>query len=129
MPTCVALGPDGALYIGQLNGAQSSVYRYVPGRSRLAVWQSGFSAITGCGFGANGGFYVTEFDTTGFPPTGFPAGAVVQLARDGARTVLGAGELVAPQGFLPGPDGSICVSNNSIFPGSGSTTGEVVKIG
>jgi hypothetical protein len=130
VPTCVAKGPDGALYIGQLNGGtQASVYRYVPGTGSLRVWRSGFSAITGCGFGSNGDFYVTEFDTAGFPPTGFPAGAVIQLAPDGIRTVLGAGSLVAPQGFLAGPDGSIYVSNYSIFPGSGSTTGQVVKIG
>lgn len=130
VPTCVAKGPDGALYIGELGGGMNaSVYRYVPGLGHLSVWQSGFSAITGCGFGSNGDFYVTEMDTVGFPPTGFPAGAVIQVAHDGKRTVLGAGSLVAPQGFLAGRDGSVYVSNNTVFPGSGDTTGQVVKIG
>jgi hypothetical protein len=135
VPTCLDMGPDGAVYIGQLTGRDSSataanVYRYEPWSGELTVWQSGFSTITGCGFGANGDFYVTEYDTTGFPPTGNPDGVVIQISKeDGTRTVLGAGQLFAPAGFLAGPDGSIYVANNTIFPGTGSPTGEVVKIG
>jgi hypothetical protein len=130
VPTCVAQGPDGAVYVGELGrGTTANVYRYQPLTRRLSVWQSGFAAITGCGFGANGDFYVTELTTEGFPPTGFPAGAVVQVARNGERTVLGAGTLVAPEGFLAGRDGSIYVSNNTLFPGTGPVTGQVVKIG
>jgi hypothetical protein len=134
VPTCVARGPDGALYISELTGAgntatAANVYKYVPGTGNLTVWQSGFSAVTGCGFGANGNFYVTEFDTTGFPPKGPPVGAVVQISPDGTRTVLGSDKLVAPNGFLAGPDGSIYVSNHSTSSGTGSQTGEVVKIG
>jgi hypothetical protein len=130
VPTCVAKGPDGALYIGQLGGAPTSatgasIFRFVPGTGALSVWQTGFSAITGCGFGASGDFYVTEFDTTGFPPSGFPAGAVIQIAPNGTRTVLGDGKLVAPNGFLARSDGSIYVVNNSTSAG----TGQVVKIG
>lgn len=134
VPTCVAVGPDHAVYVGQLTGAGSpgtaaNVYRYTPWNGSLTVWQSGFSTMTGCGFGAHGNFYVTEFDTTGFPPSGAPAGEVIQISPSGTRTVLGAGKLFAPNGFLAGPDGSIYVSNNSIFAGTGTPSGEVVKIG
>jgi hypothetical protein len=134
VPTCVAKGPDGALYIGQLAGAPStateaSIYRYVPGTGELSVWQTGFSAITGCGFGAGGDFYVTEFNITGFPPAGPPMGAVIQIAPDGTRTVLGANELAAPNGFLAGSDGSIYVVNHTTSSGTGSPSGQVVKIG
>jgi hypothetical protein len=135
VPTCLDMGPDGAVYIGQLTGRGSSstaanVYRYEPSSGSLTVWQSGFSAISGCGFGANGDFYVTEFDTTGFPPTGPPDGVVIQISKeDGTRTVLGEGKLFAPAGFLAGPDGSIYVATNTLFFGTGSPTGEVVKIG
>jgi sugar lactone lactonase YvrE len=137
VPTCVAVGPGGSVYVGQITGFGNSataanVYRYDPRTGSLAVWQSGFSAINGCGFGANGDFYVTELDTTGFPPAGSPGGAVIQISPDGTRTVLGAGQLFAPGGFLAGPGGSIYVSNHSLMwpPGTGSSAeGEVVKIG
>jgi hypothetical protein len=135
VPTCVARGSDGALYIGQLTGVgnnstAANVYRYSK-EGKLTVWQSGFSAITGCGFGPDGSFYVTEFDTTGFPPSGEPMGAVIQIAPDGTRTVLGSGQLVAPNGFAMGPDGCVYVTNFSVLPGSGPSgapTGQVVRI-
>ncbi|MFI9581840.1 ScyD/ScyE family protein [Streptomyces sp. NPDC052236] len=138
VPTCLDMGPDGAVYVGELTGHGSSateadVYRYEPWSGRLAVWEKGFSAITGCGFGANGDFYVTELDTTGFLPTGDPEGVVIQIGKDRTRTVLGAGKLFAPHGFLAGPDGSIYVANESIWWPPGTTgrwdEGEVVKIG
>jgi hypothetical protein len=139
VPTCLAQGPDGAVYIGQLtgfgnSGTAANVYRYVPWTGGLTVWQSGFSAINGCGFGANGDFYVTELDTTGYPPAAPPAGAVIQISRNGTRTVLGDGELFAPAGFLAGRDGSIYVASNClIWPpgvaGSPTSTGQIVKIG
>jgi hypothetical protein len=135
VPTCVAQGPDGALYIGQLTGVGNgagvaNIYRYTP-HGGLTVWQTGFSAISGCGFGKDGSFYVTEFDTTGFPPSGLPAGAVIKIARNGTRTTLGAGQLFEPNGFAAGPDGSIYVTNWSAVAGSGppgAPTGEVVRI-
>jgi sugar lactone lactonase YvrE len=134
VPTCIDRGPDGALYIGQLTGVgngptAANVYRWTA-QQGLKVWQSGFSAITGCGFGSDGSFYVTEFDTVGFPPTG-PSGDVVRIAHNGTRTVLGSGQLFFPNGFAAGKDGSIYVSNWSILPGtsSGGPTGEVVRIG
>jgi hypothetical protein len=138
VPTCVAVGRDGAVYLGELTGAgndstAANVYKYDPRNGALTVWQSGFSAINGCGFGANGDFYVTELDTTGFPPADSPAGAVIQISHNGTRTVLGAGKLFAPSGFLAGPDGSVYVANQSIlwpFGTSGyATSGQVVKIG
>lgn len=137
VPTCVAVGPEGSVYIGEITGFGNSataanVYRYEPRNGSLTVWQSGFSAINGCGFAANGDFYVTELDTTGFPPAGNPDGAVIQISHNGTRTVLGAGQLFAPGGFLADPDGSIYVSNHSLMwpPGTGSSTGgEVVRIG
>jgi hypothetical protein len=125
-------------YIGELTAAgnkagSAKVYRWNPfGQSQqLTLWQKGFSAITGCGFGGNGDFYITEFNTTGFPPKGTPAGAVVQIAPDGKRTVLGQGKLFAPSGFLAGPGDSFYVANWSVASGTsthGSPTGQVVQI-
>jgi hypothetical protein len=143
VPTCVDVGRDGAVYVGEITGHGNSataanVFRYTPWGG-LKVWQSGFSAINGCGFGANGDFYVTELDTTGFLPTGDPDGVVIQIGHDGKRTVLGAGKLFAPGGFLAGRDGSVYVVNKSIMwpactdapacTGAAQDDGEVVKIG
>ncbi|MFW6693955.1 ScyD/ScyE family protein [Streptomyces sp. MAR4 CNX-425] len=139
VPTCVDVGPDGGVYVGQLTGFgntgknAANVYRYDPETGELKVWESGFATISGCGFGANGDFYVTQFDTTGFPSPGDPQGVVTQIAKDGTRTELGLGKLFAPQGFLAGPDGSVYVTNNSVWYPVGTTNrwdqGEVVKIG
>ncbi|MDD1056786.1 ScyD/ScyE family protein [Streptomyces cocklensis] len=139
VPTCLDIGPDGAVYIGELTGfggtaTDANIYRYAPRTGALTVWQSGFSAVNGCGFGANGDFYVTEFDTTGFPSQDVPpTGAVIQIGRDGRRTALGGDKLFAPAGFLAGRDGSIYVSNySSLWPFGDpaySTAGQVVRIG
>lgn len=134
VPSCVTMGPGGDVYVGQLtgtgnNGTAANIYRYDPRNGSLKVWQSGLSAITGCGFGANGDFYATEFDTNGLLPGQSLAGEVIQISHNGTRTVLGAGQLTAPVGFLAGGDGSIYVVNNSIFTGTSSPTGEVVRIG
>ena len=134
VPTCVAEGPDGALYVGQLTGAGNgagvaNVYRWTAATG-LKVWQTGFSAITGCGFGKDGSFYVTELDKVGFPPLGPPGGDVIKIAKNGTRTTLGTGQLFFPNGFAAGDDGAIYVSNWSVAPGSGpGPHGQVVRIG
>ena len=133
VPTCVAEGPDGALYVGQLTGAGNgagvaNVYRWTASTG-LKVWQTGFSAITGCGFGRDGSFYVTELDKVGFPPSGPPGGDVIRIAKNGTRTTLGTGQLFFPNGFAAGDDGAIYVSNWSVRPGSGpGPHGQVVRI-
>ena len=144
VPTCVAQGPDGFLYVGTLafganlatGTAQSNVYRINPDSTDIFlgdadVWASGFHPITGCGF-SGGAFYVTEFFTAGF---GTPGDVIrVELNPDGsagARTTLGGrGALVAPNFFAAGPDGAIYVSNFSTFPGTnaGGPVGQVVRV-
>ena len=139
VPTCLDVASDGAVYVGELtgvgnDGTAANVYRYAPGNHTLKVWESGFSAINGCGFGANGDFYVTEYDTTGFLPSGDPDGVVIQINHHtGTRTTLGEGRLFAPAGFLAGPDGSVYVADHTVLWPSGtsgdSTAGKVVRIG
>lgn len=146
VPTCVAQGPDGFLYIGTLafgayfasgDSAQSKVYRISPTLSNAIltdsdVWASGFYPITGCGFG-HGAFYVTEYFTTS------PAapGDLIKVALNadgsaGTRTIMGGGLLKFPNGFAAGPDGSVYVSNHSTSPGVaqslGSPVGQVVRV-
>lgn len=136
VPTCIARGPDGNLYVGQLapgaphNGGK--VYRYDVSTHKLAVWKSGFNVVDGCGFDKAGNFYAVEFQANGFNPgpTGDPHGDVIKIAPGGSRTTLGYGKLFYPQGFATDTKGNIYVSNWSIFTGGPSQahTGEVVRI-
>jgi len=128
VPTCVARGPDGALYVGELLGGF-----YTPGHAPR-VWARGLTAVQGCGFGSGGAFYATEFQTGGLGAKS-PAGDVVRIGRGGHRTHLGVGRLFFPSGFAAGPDGSIYVSNCSIAPATGlgphlcAKGGQIVRLG
>ena len=140
--TCVAEGPDHALYLGELLGGS-----FEPGHARIwrvsrengqlvkRVWARGLTTVQGCGFDRAGNFYATEFQVDGLneSPAANPMGAVVKIAPDGTRTTLGEGQLYWPSGFAAGRDGAIYVSNCSISPGSGfgpcPKGGQVVRIG
>jgi sugar lactone lactonase YvrE len=138
VPTCIAKGPDNALYFGELAPhaalGQGKIYRYSLSRKRLTVWRVGFNVVDGCGFDRAGNLYVVEFQANGFnpSPTGNPAGEIVKVDRRGKRSVIGAGSLFFPQGFAIDPKGNIYVSNWSIMTGTprqpGAPTGEIVKI-
>ena len=140
VPTCVARGPDGALYVGELLGGfyspgHARIWRVVPGHAPK-VWATGLSTVQGCGFGRDGAFYATEYQTGGLNegPTANPAGDVVRIDRHGHRTHLSVGKLFFPSGFAPGSGGSIYVSNCSIAPAGGLSPqlckngGQVVRI-
>jgi hypothetical protein len=136
--TCVARGPDDALYVGELLGGthapgNARIWRVVPGHAPR-VWATGLTTVQGCGFGRDGAFYATEFQTAGlFAPD--PGGDVVRIDRHGHRTHLGVGKLFFASGFAAGSDGAIYVSNCSIAPATGMGPdlcpdgGQVVRIG
>jgi len=124
VPTSVAVGPDGALYVGELVGAPSPagsavVYRVVPGQTPT-VFASGFSAITDVAFNRAGQLLVLEFDTLGLLDHTGASGAVIEVAQNGTKTTLASTGLVQPTGLAVGPDGSIYVSNNGDTAGGGS---------
>jgi hypothetical protein len=105
VPTSLAFGPDGALYIGTLNfeagPGGAAVYRYDPETGDLSVYASGLTAVTSLAFGHGGTLYVTEW-TTGFGPDGpLPDGDVVAIPWGGGtdgRQVIGTGTLHFPTG-------------------------------
>ena len=134
--TCVARGPDGALYVGELLGGfhtpkHARIWRVTP--HHATVWARGLTTVQGCGFGSDGAFYATEFQTDGLGAQN-PAGDVVRISQNGHRTRLGVGKLFFPSGFAAGPNGSIYVSNCSIAPATGMgpqlcpTGGQVVRL-
>ncbi len=149
VPTDVAVGPDGYLYVGTLafganfgrfgptappNWAslppQSKIYRVNPNTTKFFlddsdVWASGLNPIVALEF-ANGALYVTEYVTQ---ESHFQTGDVMRIELNtdgsaGARTALGTGALHQPNGLAIGRDGAIYVSNHSVSSG----TGQVVRV-
>ena len=137
-PTCVAQGPDGALYVGTLDlvanlfvigPGQSHVYRVDPNTSEsyltaAHVWASGLTTVTSCTFDRAGNFWGTEM----FQPTSGPPGDLVRIpfANPAAVQHIGGGSLPVPGGIAQGPDGSMYVTVGSAATAPGS--GAVVKV-
>ena len=121
VPTSVARGPDGALYVGQLTGfpfvpGLAKIYRVNPGQSPV-VHCSGFTAIVDIAFGPDGSLYVVEHATGGFvfPPD---SGKLSRVAPNCARTTLLSG-LDRPTSVAVGNDGAIYVTNHGTTVGAG----------
>jgi len=79
VPTSMALGPDGNLYVGELNGEPTRptarVWKVDPWTGKILGWKSGFGAITGIAFNDDGDLYVSQLF----------AGVVTKVS-DGRRT-------------------------------------------
>jgi sugar lactone lactonase YvrE len=125
VPTVVRIGPDGALYVGELSGerapnGRSRVWRVIAG-GKPKVFATGFSRITGLAFGRDGSMFVSEFSTNFRKQS--PNGRVIRVSRGGTRTVIGAGKLFFPAGVAVEPDGAVYVSNWSTLPGRPATSG------
>ncbi len=127
VPNAVTMGPDGAVYIGQLTGfpfpvGGARVYRLAPGGA-TEIFADGFTNIIDLAFDAQGNLYVLEITANGLL-SGDPTGALIKVAPDGSRTTIASDGLVAPTGLAVGPDGALYVSNYGVFP----DMGEVVRI-
>jgi hypothetical protein len=132
VPTAMAVGPDGNLYLSNLMpfpvaAGASSVYTVTP-ECELGVYAEGVTAVLGLAFDAEGQLYVLE---TSGPGAGMEApiipgtGRVVRLTDDGELEVVATG-LVFPTGMAFGPDGTLYVSNFGFgFPPG---AGQVVSI-
>jgi hypothetical protein len=140
VPTSLAVGPDGALYVGELGGAAANdvgdvnVYRIVPGQAPT-VYASGLTMIGGIAFDQAGRLLVLEIDTAGIndPSTGLPApGALIRINSDGSQTTLASNGLEFPLGLAVAKDGSVYTTNYGVLPSSGGpipgASGEVVQI-
>jgi len=140
VPTCVAQGPDGALYIGNLSLAeyfqsgagQSTVYRVDPAATDpssintvlnvATVWATGFSTITGCAFDRMGNFYAAEMfeNDVQIAPFNDPT----NVAK---RSFLTDPLVAAPNGIAVADDGhEVYVSVNTNSESAGQ--GQVVRI-
>jgi hypothetical protein len=120
VPTSVAVGPDGAYYVGELSGVPfaggaANVYRVVPGQAPQ-VFRSGFTTVTDIDFGPDGSLYVVEHSTG---PAFFALpGDIVRITPTGQRTVL-VSNLNRPTSVLVTSDGTVYYTNRGITAGSG----------
>ena len=117
VPTAMAVGPDGNLYLSNLMpfpvmAGASTVYTVTP-EGELDVYAKGVTAVLGLAFDAAGQLYVLE---TSGPGAGMEApivpgtGRVVRVTDEGDLEVVATG-LVFPTGMAFGPDGTLYVSN------------------
>jgi hypothetical protein len=127
VPTSVAVGRDGALYVGELTGYPfrpgfARIWRVEPGRT-ATVYATGFSSISAIAFDNRGRLLVLEIDRDGLLDTK-ASGELIRLDGPKRRTVLETSGLVSPTGVAVAPDGDIYISNN----GTSATHGEIVRL-
>jgi hypothetical protein len=134
VPTAVAVGPDGALYVSELRGVpsqpgRSNIYRVVPGRAPT-VWATGLTAVTAIAFDHQGRLLATELSTGGLLAAPSVPGALVRVSANGSQvTTLPVSGLTEPTGVAVGPDGTVFVSNNGTSARTASPSGQVLAIG
>lgn len=138
VPTSIAVGRDGALYVGTLRGIPSlpgtaDVYRVTPGNTPVAA-VTGLTTVTDVAFDHEGRLLVLEFNTGGLLAPETTPGALlrVQLNGTGAPvvTTLPVTGLFSPTGLAvsPGRDGAVFVTNHGTSPGTATPSGELLKI-
>lgn len=120
VPTTIAIGPDGAYYVGILSGAPfrdgaASVYRVAFGQTPTP-FRTGFKAIIDIDFDALGNLYVLQHLTTA-PPAN--PGLLIRVSADGAARDTLMKNLVRPTSIVVAPDGAIYLTNRGLTVGAG----------
>jgi hypothetical protein len=120
VPTSLALGPDGRIYVGELHSEQpgkAKVWKFDRQGNPIRSW-GGFTTVTGVAKGNDGSLYVSElfggsctFDQI---PSCFP-GRVVRISPDGDRSYR---RVPFPAGIAV-QNGHVNVAVFSISPATG----------
>lgn len=135
--TSVAVGPDGAWYVGELKGfpgtpGNSRVWRIEPGTRNTVcpsdactVALDGLTSIVDLEFGPDGTLYVVELDAAGWLATETPGGilpadggTVKACDLDAASCTLVADGLDLPAAVAVTRDGTVWVAENGAIPGA-----------
>ncbi|PMB47460.1 exosortase [Fischerella thermalis CCMEE 5201] len=128
VPTAIALGPDGAIYVGELTGfpfpqGEARVYRINPITKQPEIYATGFTNIIDIDFDSQGNLYVLEYATNSLLSED-RTGALIRVFRDGTRETILKEGLISPTGLALGSDGYVYISNNGLTVGKG----EVIRI-
>lgn len=85
VPTSLAVGPHGVIYVGELNGENPGTARVwkLSSSGHVLGWIGGFTTVTGVAVRWDGTLYVSELFAGG---TAGPPGQVTRVKRNGART-------------------------------------------
>ena len=130
VPTSVAEGPDGALYVSQLTGfpfwrGTSSIFRLASDGSSAEVYSSGFTAVVDLAVADDFTLYVLEIASGQVPPfpppppnPGLGVGRLVRQCPGEAPEVLLSG-LSFATGVALGPDGAVYLTNKGTSPNAG----------
>jgi hypothetical protein len=127
VPSSVAVGPDGALYVGLLRGVPSlpgtaEVERIVPGQAPQPV-VTGLTRVSDIAFDRQGRLDILESSTAGGGVGGTAAGALLRATLRGSAPVtatdLGVPDLRAPVGLAISKAGTAYITNDTTTSGQG----------
>jgi hypothetical protein len=125
VPTSMAIGPDGALYVSELTGVP-----FLTGFARIfrvnldgstSVVATGLTAVVDLAFGPDGQLYALQHAACG--PFFACPGNIVRVGATAPHAVI-AGGFIRPGGMTIGPDGAFYVTQRSLDAG----LGEVLRI-
>jgi len=128
VPTGIAVGPDGAIYVSELTGfpfvpGAARIYRIAPGGGAPTIFATGFTMLSDIAFDASGTLYALEYDSNGLLAPG-SQGALWKVNADASRTLIYTGsDLVNPTG--------LAIRDNAFYVsdfGHSTGQGEVVLI-
>lgn len=127
VPTTVAQGPDGAFYVGELEGypypvGQARIWRVVPGHAPTVV-ATGLTNIIDMIFDRHGDLIVLEIAKNSLLDPD-QTGALIKISPDGRQTLLASTGMTNPGGVVQ-VGGAFYVTNNT---SSTNGTGELLKI-
>ncbi len=142
VPTSIAIGRDGFIYVGELKGfpaptGESNIWRVSPNASWaqcgaspdcVKVFDGGFTSIIDLAFGPDGDLYVAELDQASWAAVEIfqaPTGGAVKacsLATHACRTVVTGVPMLTAISF--GKDGQLWGTRNALVPGGA----EVVRL-